>query len=155
MVEMQEGYFVDNQGNVYSNRKFTKLTLIKQHKDAYGYLRVKLLGQTKKTHRLVATAFVPNPEDKPTVNHINGVKTDNRADNLEWCSYSENKQHAYDAGITVGYTGIKDKGNNKYYKEWKKQLNSGCSMREIGQNYGVSHRTVGNVIKKFDEQGGY
>ena len=48
MVEMQEGYFVDNQGNVYSNRKFTKLTLIKQHKDAYGYLRVKLLGQTKK-----------------------------------------------------------------------------------------------------------
>ena len=42
MVEMQEGYFVDNQGNVYSNRKFTKLTLIKQHKDAYGYLRVKL-----------------------------------------------------------------------------------------------------------------
>lgn len=63
-------------------------------------------------HRLVAKAYIPNPLKKPTVNHKNGVKTDNRIDNLEWATMSENVQHAYDTGLNLPNKGVEN-GNSK------------------------------------------
>lgn len=71
--------------------------------DRYGYPTVKVLingkFMTKTVHRIVATAFIPNPLLKKEVNHINGIKTDNSIDNLEWVTMKENQVHAWKSGL--------------------------------------------------------
>jgi len=73
---------------------------IKSFINRYGYIEYFLFDKSwdrrhKAQHRLIAEAFIPNPEAKPQVNHINGIKTDNRLCNLEWCTCSENELHSY------------------------------------------------------------
>lgn len=65
--------------------------------------------RTFRTHRLVAAAFIPNLNNYPQVNHKNGIKTDNRVENLEWCNNSMNQQHSVDTGLRVMPTGLNTK----------------------------------------------
>lgn len=104
----EDRYEVSDGGNVRSlNYHMTgtprKLRPISAGK---GYLMVGLCRDRTmkwaKIHRLVAEAFIPNPERKPQVNHINGDKADNRAENLEWATESENMVHAYKNGLKKG-----------------------------------------------------
>ena len=95
-------YRISNKGTVcriYKNGKVNFMT----PRILNGYWRVKLCnGNTQKEyflHRLIAQAFIPNPENKPEINHINGIKTDNRIENLEWVTRSENAIHATKTGL--------------------------------------------------------
>lgn len=78
--------------------------ILSPRSDFYGYKIFNIRNHGKqqvfKVHRLVALAFLPNPENKKEVNHLNGNKTDNRVTNLEWVTSSQNKLHAIQMGLS-------------------------------------------------------
>lgn len=106
-VKPYHSYFVSSCGKIFNSDGVE----MKSDKSA-RYDRVKLIingkSITKSIHRLVAEAFIPNPNNYPQVNHIDGIKMNNNVSNLEWCTASENELHAYRTGLKKGiWTGKK------------------------------------------------
>ena len=97
-----ENAYISNMGNIFYNGQ-----KISFNHHCEGYIRVRLDGETRYVHRLVAQAFIPNPENKPIVNHIDGNKINNRIENLEWVTAKENAQHASRTGLLSKDTGRK------------------------------------------------
>ena len=93
-IEGFENYSISSDGEV---RNDNNLYVLKQHLNNKGYPMVNLWknnkGYWRTVHRIVALAFIPNPNNKPQVNHIDGNKQNNNVDNLEWCTGSENQFH--------------------------------------------------------------
>ena len=135
-------YEVSDSGLI---RKIKTGKLLKPKLNHKGYERITILIKGNRyifrVHRLVAQAFIPNPLNKPQVNHKNGIKTDNRVDNLEWVSNSENIKHAEHNGLVQKNRkpcALLYKG-----KEIKRFPNISVAQRETNGEYGdVYYRTM-------------
>jgi len=101
LPEYEDKYMVSDQGNVYSKGRKKILTMKNNHD---GYLRIQIYAGNNtcrfvSAHRLVALAFIDNPENKPFINHKDGNKANNTVSNLEWVTQKENIIHAWETGL--------------------------------------------------------
>ena len=141
-----EKYFVSNLGR-FKNSKGVIMENYKPHHSGYIYLRVD--KEKYALHRLVAFAFIENPENKPVVNHIDGCKTNNSVGNLEWCTIKENNQHNHNVGLIKVY--VRKIGQ---YNLDGKLINSYNSIVEAMKTTGI--KSIKQVLyKKQKTSGGF
>lgn len=166
-------YRISDKGRVWSIARLvreggktgtviTKDMILKTRKDEKGYVRV-FLNEDGKTrwlpvHRLVAQAFIQNPENKPQVNHIDGDKTNNHASNLEWCTNSENQKHAYRIGLNyvTGRAGRKKVPVVMVDAETGRTLGRYESLNDASRQTGIVAQNIRKVIMgERKRAGGY
>lgn len=132
--------------------------VLSQRDNSNGYLRcgMNLTGNYKEylVHRLVADAFIPNPENKPYVNHIDGNKHNNSIDNLEWCTRSENEKHAWRTGLK---TDVSTKGERhgmhklreidvRYIRENHVRNGGNMETGQLARMFYVNPQTITEIV---------
>lgn len=136
-------YYITMGGIVINNKNH----IIKPHMNNRGYLSVQLWNNNKSVHRLVAETFIPKIEGKYGVNHIDGDKTNNNVNNLEWCTRQENNLHAKSLGAkqySSDFRGIKIAQydiNNMLIKVYP-------SLREAGKAVNGNHGNIKKACEK-------
>ena len=161
-IEGHEGFYqVSNLGRVKSLGGWSgcvkrKPRIMKQFLHREGYLRLVLSLPHKKAyfvHRLVASAFVANPQNKKEVNHIDGNKENNCYTNLEWCTRSENIIHAFEKGLEKARNGTRAP-RALFSEEQIKKIRSMYSPRDkkygaraLARQYGVHRCTIEKIIR--------
>lgn len=130
-------------GHKYEKRK--KPYILKQSNTTTGYKKVELVKDGKrksiKVHRIVATAFIPNPMNKPYINHIDGNPINNCVENLEWCTQHENIVHAYKTGL------IKISHITK--EELQRYIENGLTYKQIMKKEHISFKRLQNYYRVY------
>ncbi|MBV4357712.1 NUMOD4 motif-containing HNH endonuclease [Pinibacter aurantiacus] len=151
-------YQISNKGNVQSldrivytnkgNARLVKGKLLTSRINNFGYLSVRLsykgITRTLFMHRLIAQEFIDNPENKPFVNHIDGNKTNNSIENLEWVSHSENISHAYRSGLLNN-----NRGANHHESRIVVSVHTGqafYTIKEAANNAQMNYNTFRNLL---------
>lgn len=169
-IKGYEGYYeVSSIGNVRSldreikiNNKIWKLKgkLLKKRIESHGYLAVVLFigsnRNSQKIHRLVASAFIDNPDNKKEVNHINLIKNDNRVENLEWVTRSENMKHAGlngklsgVKGMFLGSKSVRSKVKEEDVLEMRRLKEEGLSSTQIQKIFpSLGSRHIRDILNK-------
>ena len=155
-------YIISTSGDIIrlpysSNSKYTqwrnnKMFHVKSRTDRNGYVTVRLningIEKFKQVHRLVAETFLPKIEGKDFVNHKDGCKQNNKVSNLEWCTKSENTQHAFATGLKKPACGEKHgcaKLKEKDVEEIRVLLAAGNTGISIAKKYGISASAVSSI----------
>lgn len=146
--------YLKHTSNMHGPMSFmTKPKLMRQTPNASGYYTVDLRkDKTRGTgivHRLVAKAFLDNPENLPIVHHKNHVRTDNYADNLEWCTQQHNVQCSYDSGFSsnVGDLHPRKVLSEALVAEMKTLFRSGTTRHELVALYGFKYCTIDKAVR--------
>lgn len=141
-VEVFPGYEISNTGRIYTTKRFKHRKELTPYCKPNGYLQIKLSNDGVKhheyIHRLVAQAFLPNPDNLPEVNHIDGNKLNNNVENLEWCSRLDNMQHYFDNKVKQ-----LDKDGNVI------AIHKNCRAAAIALGKPTSYTTILQCAKHF------
>lgn len=149
-IEGFEDYYVSNAGQIKSKNKILKHYV---HKQGYAYLNVKPngrlgRGKTFRIHRCVAIAFIPNPDNKPEINHKDGNRTNNYVSNLEWCTRAENISHKFQNEIENSCRGIRN-GKAKFTEaDIRYILSSNESISNLSKQFNVRYTTIYSIKNK-------
>ena len=145
-------YSVSNIGNIKNNKS---KQILKSGDNGKGYLFCFLWKYNKSkrfyVHRLVAQTFIPNPDNKPCVNHIDGNKENNNVNNLEWCTHSENMKHAYKINLRenlmkYGENSIRHKLTENEVLIIHGLYLGGISSIKIGQIFDMHNSSILSII---------
>lgn len=144
-------YLISRDGRIYSKRY---KRLLRPANDKDGYKRVTLVAEGKphyiRVHRAVAETYIPNPLNKPVVNHLNGNVADNRVENLEWATVQENAIHAIRTGLSGAYG--EENHNAKLTKSQVDKIRElyreGCKIFEIRNYFNniVTWEMIKNIV---------
>lgn len=134
--------------------------ILKENTDRSGYKRAKLNNKYVSIHRLVAIHFIPNPLNLPEVNHLNGIKSDNRYTELEWCTRSSNQYHAYATGLKKPAKSTRGGKWDKRSKPIFQILHNGeskkwDSMGDAARSLGFSRSNIWTACKTGIKCGGF
>lgn len=154
-IDFNTKYEVSNFGRIRKRLvKRRPYNYLKLDTSNFGHKRINLWLDKKSkrflVHRLVALAFIPNPENHPIINHIDANPANNRAENLEWCDQSHNTKHAYKIG-TMNAKGSKN-GLSILTEEIVLQIRDyakkGLSQNNIGAKYGILQSHVSQIVNR-------
>jgi hypothetical protein len=149
-----EGYYIiSNYGNLI-NKCSKKLKPFITHGYLYYHLSKKGKYSHARAHRLVAIAFIPNPDNLPYINHKDCNKQNNFVENLEWCTAQHNSKHAFDNGrnrgiFINGHININRKLTLEQVVEIKKLLKEGLSQYKVAKLFNVSRGTISAIVYGF------